>query len=179
MRNPNEIMTLVSPENVSILLKYAEQTPNKGIFIEVGVYKGGTAYYLSKLAMERGCRLWLFDTFEGMPEKTDNVDLHNIGDFSDCSLEEVKSLVPSAEIFKGFFPFTLPNHVPPIAFVHVDCDQYESIKNCIAYLTHYMIDGGIMYFDDYGCLDGATKAVDTFCPERRIIENGKAIYIKK
>jgi len=179
MLNPNEIMTLVSPENVSILLKYAKQTPNNGIFVEVGVYKGGTAYYLNEITKERKTELWLFDTFEGMPEKTEGIDLHNVGDFSDCSYETVKSLVPEARIFKGFFPETIKDiFLPDISFAHIDCDQYESIKNCIQILIPFLTIGGIMYFNDYGCLDGATKAIDEFCPERQIIENGKAVFIK-
>jgi hypothetical protein len=34
-----------------------------------------------------------------------------------------------------------------------------------------------MYFDDYGCLEGATKAIDKFCPERKILDNNKAMYV--
>jgi len=170
--------SLVSPQNVSFMLNIAEKTP-EGIFVEVGVYKGGTAYFLAELAKKRGNELWLFDTFEGMPESTPEIDIHSIGDFADCSYEAVKKLIPDAKIFKGFFPDTLPLHdiIPPIAFAHIDCDQYESIKNCILFLTPLMAYGGIMYFDDYGCLDGATKAIDKYCPERIILGNGKAMYV--
>lgn len=177
MQSPN---SLVSPENVSILLEYAAKTPS-GIFIEVGVYKGGTAYFLAELARTRNNDIWLFDTFEGMPEKTEGIDSHSVGDFADCSYNEVRYLIPWATFFKGFFPATLPTprDLPPIAFVHVDCDQFESIKNCILRLTPYLVKGGIMYFDDYGCLEGATQAIDRFCPKRTIISNGKAIYTKE
>ena len=173
------VHTLVSPANVSVLLNIAKETP-KGIFIEVGVYKGGTAYYLNELAKERNNALWLFDTFEGMPESTDGVDFHPVGHFSDCSYQEVKKLVSGARIFKGFFPDTLPmeRDIPPVAFVHVDCDQYDSIKECILKLIPLLVVGGVMYFDDYGCLDGATKAIDAYCPDRVIMKNGKAMYTK-
>jgi hypothetical protein len=126
------IHTLVSPQNVSFLIEQATKTP-PGIFVEIGVYRGGTAFYLNQLAKKRGNELWLFDTFEGMPESTPGIDSHLIGDFADCSLEAVKELIPEAKIFKGFFPDTLPlpDKIPPIAFAHIDCDQYESIKNCI------------------------------------------------
>jgi hypothetical protein len=159
-------------------LELARKAP-AGIFIEVGVNKGGTAFYLNEIVKKRGYEFWLFDTFEGMPESTEGLDSHPVGDFADCSYETVRKLIPNAQIFKGFFPETLPSHIPPIAFAHIDCDQYESIKQCIIRLMPYLADGGIMYFDDYGCLAGATKAIDEFCPYRAILENGKAYYIKR
>ena len=170
-------MSLVSPENVSFLIEMAKKTP-AGIFIEVGVYHGGTAYYLNQVIKPRGFEFWLFDTFEGMPESTAGLDSHPVGDFADCSYDAVKALIPNAHIFKGVFPETLPKKIPPIAFAHIDCDQYESIKQCIIHLMPHLADGGIIYFDDYGCLDGATKAVDEFCPQRYILPNGKACYSK-
>jgi hypothetical protein len=171
------IHTLVSPRNITILTEYAEQVP-KGLFIEVGVYRGGSAYYLSKIAEKKGNDIWLFDTFEGMPESTPELDKHKVGVFADCSYEEVKKLIPYAKIFKGFFPETLPMDIPKVSFVHVDCDQYESVKACILLLIPYMVSGGIMYFDDYSSLEGAIKAVDEFCPERIVLDNKKAIFIK-
>jgi len=176
------VHTLVSPQNVSFLIEQARKTPT-GIFVEVGVYKGGTAYYLNQLAKERGNELWLFDTFEGMPESTPGIDSHLVGDFADCSYEVVKKLIPEARIFAGVFPktffdFTFKYGMNPIAFAHIDCDQYESIKNCIRYLIPFLVTDGIMYFDDYGCLEGTTKAIDKFCPDRIILENGKAMYVK-
>lgn len=150
-----------------------------GILVEVGVYKGGTAYFLTQVAQHLRRSLWLFDTFSGMPESTEGVDTHPVGDFADCSVEAVQRLCPEAIIFQGMFPQTLPDWrlMPIIGFAHIDCDQYESIKQCIQRLGPHMASGGMMYFDDYSHLEGARKAIDEFAPQRIVLANGKALVI--
>lgn len=170
------ICGLVSTEDTEIMLGVAVSAP-PGIFLEVGVYQGGTALYLAELARRQRRQLYLYDTFAGMPESTDGVDKHPVGDFADCSYETIRRLIPEAFIFKGMFPATLMPLMPPIGFAHIDCDQYESIKNCITYLLPFMAPQGIFYFDDYGCLAGAVQAVDELLPNRIILANGKAIAI--
>lgn len=137
---------------------------------------------LGEIAHGRGQELWLFDTFEGMPQ-ADDIDYHRIGEFADCSAEAVQALVPRAKIFQGVFPETWTALSRPlekhIAFVHVDCDQYKSISDCINVLGPLMVKGGIMWFDDYGYphLPGAQRAVDEHLPDRQTSPSGRAYYI--
>lgn len=80
-------------------------------------------------------------------------------------------------MIKGIFPESAVE-MPPVAFAHIDCDQYRSIYDSAKYLSDKMVAGGIMYFDDYGYehLPLATKAVDDLFGDRvEVIENGKAI----
>lgn len=170
------IHTLVSEDDLKVLMSVAQVAP-PGIFIEVGVFQGGSAYFLAEIAQHQHRQLWLFDTFEGMPEATEGVDDHKVGDFSDCSVDAVRALIPSAFIFKGVFPNTLMPVLPPVAFAHIDCDQYESVRQCIMRLGPFMARGGIMYFDDYLMLEGATRAVDELVPGRIVLSNGKAMVI--
>jgi len=171
-----EVKSLVSLPDIRAMLDVAQCSP-RGIFVEVGVYQGGTAYFLAQLARMQSRALWLFDTFAGMPESTAGLDKHPVGDFADCSLEAVAALIPDALIFPGMFPGTLPERVPPVGFAHIDCDNYESVKACIERLAPVMAPGGIMYFDDYGCLEGAIRAVDELCPGRIVLANLKAMVI--
>lgn len=84
-----------------------------------------------------------------------------VGDFSDTSLEEVQESIPYAKITKGIFPQSAESlDLPGVAFVHLDCDQYQSIKEAALFLSPRMVKGGIMWFDDYGCLEGANRAVN-------------------
>jgi O-methyltransferase len=162
-------------DNFKVMLNVASVTP-PGKFVEIGVYQGGSAYVLDYLAKVDSRELHLFDTFCGMPVKSD-VDRHEIGDFADTNAERVKQIIPDAFFHIGMFPDTLPHDLRGIAFAHVDCDQYESVKAACMHLPRRMVRGGIIYFDDYGCLAGATQAVDEVLPKRIVLQNGKAMYV--
>jgi O-methyltransferase len=135
--------------------------------VEVGVYKGGTAYHLAEVAMEQGRAIYLYDTFTGIPWK-DEIDTHPIGDFGDTSADAVRAAIPYAKVLEGVFPDTLVE-MGPIAFVHLDVDQYRSYMDCLRVLVPMMVPGGAMVFDDYGWLDGATVAVNEFFGKERVL----------
>jgi len=170
--------SLLRPESITSMLDLARGTP-PGCFVEVGVYKGGSAWYLAKLAKEQGRILHLFDTFTGIPYQGEHDIQHAPGDFGDTSLEAVQVAVPSAIFHQGIFPDTLPNTMQPIAFAHIDCDQYEGIRAAITSLDALMIHNGVMLFDDYGITSGCTKAVNEFFTSDEIIitDQGKAYIV--
>jgi O-methyltransferase len=154
------------------MCEMAAATP-EGCFVEVGVYKGGTAYELNEVAKRQGRTLYLYDTFTGIPSKH-SFDTHNCGDFSDTSLREVQDAIPEAIIYPGVFPLTARD-MGPIAFVHLDCDQYMSYKEAIRYLSADMVPGGVMWFDDCPALVGAAKACEEAFGDRIIYgEHGKS-----
>jgi len=158
--------SLINAEQMREMCAVAAATP-PGDFVEVGVYQGGSAVKLAAVAADQARRLWLFDTFTGIPEQTDGVDFHKIGDFSDTSVGAVRELLPDALIVVGDAAETLPaTDTGPVAFAHLDCDQYATYRACIVELSPRMVRGGVMWFDDYGALDGATKAVDEMFGDR-------------
>lgn len=128
-----------------------------GCFVEFGVYQGGTAYHLAKIARQQGRPLYLYDTFTGIPCKAD-IDSHRIGDFSDTTLSQVQAAIPDAIYCVGMFPDTLVD-MGPIAFLHVDADQYQSVKDAIRLFVPHMVQGASIVFDDYKCLAGADQAI--------------------
>jgi len=150
--------SVVAPTCIYELIHYSTFTPIDGCFVEVGVYKGGTAWHLSNIAEERGVPLFLYDTFEGMPY-ADASDQHKVGDFSDTSAEAVAAAIPYAKVIKGVFPASITHDTENVAFAHIDCDQYQAIVSSARALISRMAPGGIMLFDDFGVLDQATKAV--------------------
>jgi hypothetical protein len=131
-----------------------------GCFVEVGVFQGGSASVLYRVCQEQGRRLYLYDTFTGIPFK-DPIDSHNVGDFAQNSNapEELSKVLPKAFITVGVFPRSAVA-MEPVAFAHLDCDQYKSYTDSINHLLPMMVSGGIMYFDDYDCVPGATQAVN-------------------
>jgi O-methyltransferase len=168
-------MSLVHIDTIREFISLARDTP-PGCFVEVGVYQGGTAAHLNRLAVEQNRKLFLYDTFTGIPEKSP-IDRHIVGDFSDTSIELARAAAPDAQIIVGIFPGTLIE-MPPIAFAHIDCDQYASVKACCEVLGPRMVEGGVMWFDDYYCLDGATAAVNECFGARVCIAASEKAFVR-
>ena len=147
------------------LVKTASNTP-KGCFVEVGVYKGGSASYLTELAQSQKREIYLYDTFTGIPFR-EEYEHHQVGDFNDTSYEAVKNALPYAKVIQGIFPESAIE-MPEFAFVHLDVDQYKSYVDCINYFKPRMVPGGVMWFDDYE-LVGARKAIHELIGEENIV----------
>jgi hypothetical protein len=154
---------------------------------EVGVYKGGSAKVIYDV-MNKNSNLYLFDTFNGMPYKSDCDNWHNLGDFYDTSYDETCKLFPDINvlIFKGIFPEETGKHIINIKFnlVHLDVDQYLSHKLALEFFYDKMIVGGYIILDDYNSdyCKGATIAVDEFLQkkeEKILIDNDCYYIIKK
>ncbi len=163
--------TLVSPDRCYILERLLLHTATvPGDVIECGVYKGGTAKLLAQTMHRRGSekKLYLYDTFEGMPDTDAKKDNHHKkGDFADTSLEAVVSLIgPNSQVEyrKGFIPDTFSESPLMISFAHVDVDIYKSVIDCCDYIWPRLSQGGAMVFDDYGfdTCKGALDAVNDF-----------------
>jgi predicted O-methyltransferase YrrM len=157
-------ISLIGDDVLAALEQEAMSAPQVAI-VEVGVYKGGSAYYLNRVSIERKVPLYLFDTFSGQPYSCE-FDSHKVGDFKEVLATEIQDCFPDAIVVEGIFPHTLWN-IGPIGFAHLDCDQYQSYRESCAALEPMMAKGGIMWFDDY-CLPGAKKAIDEMYGDRLI-----------
>jgi O-methyltransferase len=185
-----EPKTLVSADRCYVLERLFRQTiPVPGDVFECGVYKGGTAALLAVLLTENelGKKLYLFDTFEGMPATDSERDLHKKADFSDTSLEAVRSYVrgESCIFRKGFIPDTFSGlDGTVISFCHIDLDIYQSISDSLSFVWPRLSMGGVIVFDDYGfpSCPGALQAVDQFFQDKSAVplclQTGQAIVFK-
>lgn len=154
--------SLVAEHVIEEMCAMAAKTPS-GAFVEFGVYQGGSAVKLAEVATKQGRELHLFDTFTGIPF-VGKFDQQPLGDFSDTSAEAVKELIPSAVMHVGVFPETMPKKFPKVAFLHIDADQYQSYVDAIRIFRPLMVPGGVMWFDDVGCLPSADRAVTEAFP---------------
>ena len=155
---PQPNVQLVGQATIEQMMAVARLTPSDGCFVEVGVYQGGSAQHLHALAWEQFRLLYLYDTFTGMPHfSREEGDIHPLGDFADTSYEAVRPLVPYALMVAGTFPQSAVP-MPPIAFAHVDVDNYQCVIESGRYLAQHMCRGGVIWFDDSPCLAGAKKA---------------------
>lgn len=141
--------------------------------VEVGVYKGGTSYFIASVVRHFKLQAThhAFDTFEGHAVQ----DINSIVDtahlpamFNDTEFEAVKSYLSEFEnvlVFKGRFQDTcgaLRNK--KIHFVHFDVDIYEPTIFGLNFFDKRLAPGGVIIVDDYGftTCPGVKKAVDEF-----------------
>jgi len=184
--------TLLNAERVWILYCLAQQALSvDGDFLEAGVYRGGSARLLWRvLDQSRGekRRLYLFDTFGGMPKTDLQRDLHRENDFADTSVEAVSEFVGGGQrvaFHKGLIPQTFRSlENLRLGFSHIDVDIYQSVADCCAFIYPRTALGGIILFDDYGfpSCPGARRAVDEFFADKPefpiVLRTGQAIVIR-
>jgi len=127
-----------------------------GDVAEFGVHRGHTAASIDRVLAQDAPdkKLYLFDSYEGMPEISHHLDsAWEPGDLA-SPVEDVQELFADSgrvKIVKGFFSETLSQY-PDLrfSFCHVDADLYTSVKECIEYILPRLSPGGIIVFDDYG-----------------------------
>ena len=147
-----------------------------GDVVEFGCYRGDTSLLMQKM-LEReypnsGARLWLYDSFEGLPART-REDASVAGD----SFKQGELLVTKREVVerfkkaglrvprirKGFFENLSTDDLPfEIAFAFLDGDLYQSIKTSLELVTPRMNKEGVILVHDYNNpqLPGVSRAVD-------------------
>ena len=159
-----------------------------GDFIETGVWRGGATIFMrAALKVDRMTdrRVWVADSFEGLPAPTpekypaDAGDLlHTFGELA-VSLERVKEhfrrfdlLDDQVCFLKGWFRDTLPDAaIKKLAILRLDGDMYESTMDALVHLYPKLSGGGFTIIDDYGAVGACRKAVDDYRNEHGIVED--------
>jgi O-methyltransferase len=172
----------------------------KGDFVECGVWRGGSSMLIASILQINGIKdrkIYLFDTYEGMPDPTINdidyrgknaIDLMK-NSYSNkeesvwclASLEDVKQNLSmtnyAAEnivFVKGKVEDTISSHllIGDFALLRLDTDWYESTKHELIHLYPKLSINGILIIDDYGHWSGSRRAVDEY-----FIENSLPILL--
>ena len=153
-----------------------------GDICEFGVAQGATSALIAESIRATTKRLWLFDSFEGLPSpsKKDLLldDILGLGSIErykgqmSCPesqvlerLGKIKFPNDRVEIVRGFVETSLlADRVPTkVAFAFVDLDFYEPIRTVLHYLDRVLVPEGIVLVHDYGFLStGVKTAVDEF-----------------
>lgn len=153
-----------------------------GDICEFGVAQGATSRLLAHEIPAGDRKLWLFDSFEGLPapsEKDDLIDdIFGLGSMDRykgtmrCSETEVMDKLaeihfpPSRiRLMKGWIEDVLRRNDLPtaVAFAYVDFDFFEPIKAALEFLDECLAVGGTIIVDDYGYFSsGVRLAVDEF-----------------
>jgi hypothetical protein len=166
-----ETETLLTPYEAYTIYSVAKtRSILEGDMAEVGVYQGGSAKIICEAKGNR--RLYLFDTFEGLPNVSEvdavfeDIKFFKEKKMNETSYETVKKYLSNYNniyIYKGKFPDTsdpIKNSV--FSFVHLDVDIYESTINCLNFFFPRLVSGGIIISHDYATSQGVRKAFDDF-----------------
>ena len=132
----------------SQLLDYAvNEVTVDGLWLEFGVYKGKS---LRKIAEKTRQTVFGFDSFEGLPE--DWILKYRKGDFS-LKGRLPEDLPKNVNLVKGEFSESLPafleKNTGPVAFLHIDCDLYQSTRTIFTHLKDRITTGSIILFDEF------------------------------
>lgn len=190
--------TMTSMERIIAVcdaVRYITRYGVTGAVVECGVWRGGSVLAALRTLMSAGDSsrdVYLFDTFEGMPEpglqdrstggrsasdllKEEAKDANSVL-WAYAPLEGVKVAVAQAGYPAGKLHFvrgrvedTLPDHAPEkIALLRLDTDWYASTKAELQHLFPRLQAGGVIIIDDYGHWEGAQRAVDEYFAEQGI-----------
>jgi len=196
--------TMTTKERLYALYKavnYILDRDIKGVFVECGVWRGGSAMLIMQILSARGINnreLYLYDTFEGMAMPTDadfsisnkntalgewvknnSNDNDGINNWCYASLNDVRKNLnyvnyPSDKVhlIKGKVEITIPKKIPSaIALLRLDTDWYESTKHELIHLYPILSNSGVLIIDDYGHWAGAKQAVDEYFNNSQLLFN--------
>jgi O-methyltransferase len=174
------------PEAMYIVAGLHDSKAISGDVCEFGIAQGATSALLANEIRDTDKRLWLFDSFSGLPKPTAKDRLiHDIFNLGSMEAYEGKMAVDICEVKKrleaiayppgrvsivpGFIEETisLPELPKLVSFAYVDFDLYEPISIALAFLSARMPTGSRIVVDDYGWFsEGAQIAVDEFFTEQ-------------
>lgn len=184
--------TMTGPEKILALreaVRHVVTHDIPGAIVECGVWRGGSMMVAARTLLELGDdsrELYLFDTYEGMPEPTEHdVDLHGNSALDRWTSQKRNVLTPrearaslqdaqrnvlsvgyderKIHFVKGMVEDTVPAQAPDtIALLRLDTDYYESTRHEMFELYPRLVPGGVLIIDDYGHFRGSAKAVEEF-----------------
>lgn len=174
--------TMVESLRLSMLYGLACEVCRSGIdgdIVECGVCNGGSAALMAAaITNDPERRLWLYDSFEGIPApgpKDGPLASQYEGQLRG-SIETVQEVLQRAgfplerAVFrKGLFKETFKEPLPHrVALLHIDADWYESVLDSLRTFYPLIPTGGIIVLDDFGHWEGAREAFYDFCLEQKI-----------
>lgn len=183
----------VDQREIAIILRELDRVlaaATAGDVVEFGCYVGTTSVFLADRLRASNRQLYLYDSFEGLPEK----DAHDAspagtqfraGELRATKRQLITNLkrarVPSPHITKAWFSELTPADVPDtIAFAFLDGDYYRSIKDPLLLITPRLVRHAVIVVDDYAneALPGARVATDEWLakhPAKLRVEHSLAI----
>jgi len=193
---PKELQ-IPNRETELLLAELKKTLDLSGDVVEFGCYEGDTSILLADVLRDSPDKwLYLYDSFEGLPEKTAEDKSADGWRFQAGELKASPDTVrskfkkydlPEPVITKGWFDQLENSDLPnEISFALLDGDFYNSIKTSLELVAPRLVSGGIIVVHDYrnARLPGSGRAVNEFLGENaddyvfRIVAT-MAVLVKK
>ncbi|MDO4780969.1 MAG: TylF/MycF/NovP-related O-methyltransferase [Candidatus Saccharibacteria bacterium] len=162
----------VDRAELAVVLRELQRTKSvPGAVVEFGCFVGTTSVHLQRWLLGGDKELHVYDSFEGLPEKTAEDSSPAGEQFRPGELHATKKQLitnfkkadlPLPHIHRGWFSELPDDAVPPrVSFAFLDGDYYESVLTPLRLLESRLQPGAIIVVDDYAneALPGAAKAV--------------------
>lgn len=180
----NLLSDQVDKKEIAIIVRELERVIGKNIpgdVVEFGCYAGTTSVFLAKTLMTNKIdkRLYVYDSFEGLPEKTKE-DTSPLGEsFKPGELcvskkQFIKNIIQAGvtmpQIKKAWFSDLTNGDVPEeISFAFLDGDYYASVMVPLKLIESRLSPGAIIVVDDYAnsALPGAARAVNEWLKKHK------------
>ncbi len=166
---------------------YKEILSLPGEILEFGVYKGNSLVRLltfrNLLENDYSRKIIGFDVFGKFPEVNSEEDKRFVDRFEKAggygiSKEELEMHLNKkgfknyeliqGDIMKTYSEFLSKNQFLKLSMIHIDVDVYQPTKIILENYWDKLVKGGILMLDDYGTVEGETKAVDEFFKDKDI-----------
>ena len=157
------------------MIELAASTP-AGAMAQVGVWHGHSLLMLAESSLRwSGTREIVgIDSFVGFAPDSKESGSENREHFQ-ADIKRVRELFgpyPNVQIVDGWIPTAFRKLEPKAtySFVAIDVDLGKQTLDSLRYFWPRVVDGGIVYVDDYGYQDYplCKKAVDLFCRSKDI-----------
>jgi len=156
--------SVIDQARLELIAQCAERQAQtaSGDFIELGVFRGGSAILLASVikSYHASCKLHLLDSWQGLPDlETEDLGTGSFvtkGQFSQSSEDAVRArldefqLLDVCKTYQGWVEDTLPALQGPFSFAHLDLDLYKPTHFVLSWLLPKMSDDGELIIDDYG-----------------------------
>jgi len=158
--------------NLFLLIKFFLRDLPSQTVVEYGTFRGGSALFMAALLKELYPRAKVFalDTFEGMPDGREGLDLPPPDDFADTSLDVIRFTaeqhgLDNVEFVKGLIQDTVPGvheKAGAFALAHIDVVLHSAVQFAQDTAWDAMTPGGYIVYDDATepTCPGATRAVE-------------------
>ncbi len=161
--------------SASLKYLYESQMPVAGDYLEFGIFRGFTLWYVQAIADLYGfkdMRFFGFDSFFGLPTITDSRDVSeefHEGDY-ECTRSKVEGYLSQYRIdwsrtylVEGFFSKSLTpqlrrdKRMSGFRLCVIDADLYQSAKEALEFVGPLIKEGSIILFDDWNSFHASDK----------------------
>ncbi|MEL7274060.1 MAG: TylF/MycF/NovP-related O-methyltransferase [Pseudomonadota bacterium] len=189
--------TMTSPERMFAVwqaVEHLSSTNVEGDIVECGVWRGGSSMMAACGLLhhkDETRQIWLYDTYEGMPDADERDRMAITGQSANeilagqersednpywaiaqidtvrQNMAEIGFPAARTRLIKGMVESTIPEQSPDkIALLRLDTDWYSSTYHELVHLWPKLQKGGIIIIDDYGFWQGARRAVEDYFSSR-------------